>query len=455
MSFYVNPLERAEIYSVSELNLTTKAILEEAFPGLWVKGEISNFSCPQSGHWYFTLKDPKSQIRCAMFRGHNWKVNFQPASGNEVTLLAKVSLYTERGDYQLIAEQMLPSGEGQLRVAYDALKQKLAAEGLFASTHKQALPLYPNHIGLITSATGAAIRDILSVLQRRYPKANVWLYPCLVQGNNAAADIIQALELAHRHGLCEVLILARGGGSLEDLWPFNEESVARAIFKSQLPIISGVGHETDFSIADFVADQRAPTPSVAAETVVPDYRNVLKILYSWEQALHKTLQRQCQDWAQTLDYYEKRLIHPGTRLRNLTEQLTLAQHRLNIAFGHRFEALQRQFNSVTVTFEHQSPLKRLAHAISQVTQLENRLHKAQRLLLTQKSSAWLKASEALELISPMATLTRGYSITYGPDQKIIRTVNSLNIGDWIQTYLQDGVLHSQIQNINQPHFKGK
>src|SRR5690606_31569338 len=248
---------------VSQLNRRAKQLLETHLPLLWVEGELSNVSQPSSGHWYFTLKDDQAQVRCAMFRNRNMLVRFKPQQGQQVLLRARVSLYEGRGDYQLIAEHMEEAGAGALQRAYEELKQKLAAEGLFSDDLKQPLPSLPRHIGVITSPTGAAIRDILHVLARRFPAIPVTVLPVAVQGKEAAPQIVKAIQLANRADLFDVLILARGGGSLEDLWPFNEEVVARAIHASKLPIVSAVGHEVDFTIADFVADLRAPTPSVA------------------------------------------------------------------------------------------------------------------------------------------------------------------------------------------------
>ncbi|MBR9882635.1 MAG: exodeoxyribonuclease VII large subunit, partial [Oceanospirillales bacterium] len=256
--------------SVSALNRQVKSLLEHSFLSIQVIGEISNFARPSSGHWYFTLKDAKAQVRCAMFRNSNQRTGFVPREGDEVLVTARVSLYEGRGDYQLICERMEKSGLGQLQQAFDALKAKLDKEGLFDVARKRRLPPHPKHLGVVTSPSGAAIHDILTVLKRRFPGLPVTLYPTAVQGAEAAAQIVSAIELANRHNQCDVLIVGRGGGSLEDLWPFNEESVARAIVASAIPIVSAVGHEVDVSISDLCADQRAATPSAAAELLSPD-----------------------------------------------------------------------------------------------------------------------------------------------------------------------------------------
>ncbi|MGB7397419.1 MAG: exodeoxyribonuclease VII large subunit, partial [Candidatus Macondimonas sp.] len=291
------------VYSVSRLNREARILLEGGLPLLWVMGEISNFSQPSSGHWYFTLKDAQAQVRCAMFRNRNQGLGLRPQNGMQVQVRVRVSLYEPRGEFQLIAEQMQPAGEGALRLAFEALKARLAAEGLFDASLKRPLPAYPHTIGVITSPTGAALRDILHVLNRRYPLARVVFYPVPVQGVDAAPQIVQALRLAGERAECDVLILARGGGSLEDLWAFNEEIVARAVRACPLPVVSGVGHEIDFTIADFVADLRAPTPSAAAESVVPDGSDLLRRFDQYQQRL-STLARH-------------RVERAGTRLNQL------------------------------------------------------------------------------------------------------------------------------------------
>jgi exodeoxyribonuclease VII large subunit len=263
-------LPERDIYSVSRLVRETRAVLEGSFPLLWISGEISNLAQPASGHIYFSLKDEIAQVRCAMFRMRRQQLRFQPANGQQVLVRARVSLYEARGELQLIVEHMEPAGEGALRLAFEQLKQKLGAEGLFDSDKKKPLPELPRQLGIITSPSGAAIRDLLSVLRRRFPALPVVLYPVQVQGTEAPRQIVRMLQLANRREECDVLILSRGGGSLEDLQPFNEEAVARAIHASRIPVVSGVGHEIDFTIADFVADHRAPTPSAAAELVAPD-----------------------------------------------------------------------------------------------------------------------------------------------------------------------------------------
>lgn len=389
--------------SVSELNTQARQLLESTFGLIWVKGEVSNLSCPRSGHWYFSLKDAHAQIRCAMFKGANFKVAFNPADGQEVLVLAKVSVYPDRGDYQLIIERMEASGEGELRQAFDRLKNKLLQEGLFDPKHKKALPTYPRRIGIITSPTGAAIQDIISVLSRRYPSAALSIYPCQVQGQVAALDIVQAIQLANTHAYCEVLILARGGGSLEDLWPFNEEIVARAIYASAIPIVSGIGHEVDFTIADFVADYRAPTPSAAAETISPDQGALIKQFDDWHNRLTRAILQVIQFCSQKVDYLDRRLISPQQSLQNKSSTLALLQQRLQWAIQSQLQ-------------KHDHRFKQLAYALGAV--------------------------------NPFATLGRGYSITRDiKSNTLINSIKNIQIGDELATRLQDGWLTSQVTKI--------
>ena len=315
--------QERSVYSVSELNSAVASLLEREFAWIWVEGEISNLATPASGHIYFTLKDAGAQVRCAMFRGRNRDLKFRPDNGVQVVIRCKVSLYAVRGDYQLIVDRMDQAGAGELQRKYEELKQKLAAEGLFDEDRKQALPEIPACIGVITSRTGAAIRDVLSVIARRFPSVPVKLFPVPVQGEESAPAICRAFELAQQHAVCDVLLLVRGGGSLEDLWSFNEEAVARAIFDCSIPIVSGVGHEVDITIADFVADHRAATPTAAAESVTPDQ----------------------QAWMQTLDWYHTRLEQlTHARLTQLTERLSWLRTRLSQQ--HPLSVLQRMRHRV-------------------------------------------------------------------------------------------------------------
>ncbi len=378
--------------SVSELNLCARQLLEETFQIAQVIGEVSNFIRASSGHWYFSLKDSNAQIRCAFFKNSQSKSHFIPENGQQVLVQARVSLYEPRGDYQLIVQNLQLCGQGSLQLAFEALKKKLFAEGLFTEEHKKQLPSLPNTIGVITSATGAAIADILHVLKRRFPSIPVIIYPTMVQGDLAAKQIVHALALANQRQECDVLILARGGGSLEDLWPFNEEIVARAIFESQLPIITGIGHEVDFTIADFVADYRAPTPSAAAETVSLDQRQVKKQFREVSLYLKRLIQEILQQKKTTLQHLHQRLRHPGDFI------------------------LQQ---------------------IQRLDQLEAALHLAKDHVFLHKKSQLAELVHTLQVLSPLNTLERGYAIVTHHN-KIIREANTLKPGDEIRAQLAFG-----------------
>lgn len=435
------------VHSVSELNLAVRAILDEAFEPLWIRGEISNFACPGSKHWYFTLKDPQAQVRCAMFRGRNMSVGFMPENGMEVVILAKAGLYPERGEFQLVAEKMQLSGEGQLQKAFERMKLKLEQEGLFSPAHKKPLPKYPRKLGVVTSPTGAAIRDILSVLERRFPLLEVVIYPALVQGQQAAADIVKAIQLANKHHSVDVLMVARGGGSLEDLWPFNEESVARAIFASALPVISGVGHETDITIADFVADVRAPTPSAAAETISPDAQALQHELMGYELLLTKLFLRLLQDLSQKIDRLEKALGHPLTQLKHTEKELNALVGRLNFAQHQYFKHLLYKINTALQTIKPSMLALKIQKHEQSILMLSQRHKQAMQLVYQRAKTTFQECARSLHLVSPLATLERGYSITMH-HKKVLTNTEPCSIGDTLKTRLSQGTVHSQITSIN-------
>ena len=347
------------IYSVSQLTREVRTLLELSFATTWVEGEISNLRDPGSGHLYFSLKDASAQVRCAMFRLRAGTLGFRPKDGMHVLLRGKISLYEERGDFQLIVDFMEETGDGALRRAFELLKQRLALEGLFAIERKKPLPKLPQCIGVVTSPTGAAIRDILSVLRRRFAAIPVVIYPTLVQGNEAAGKIAQALALANRDGRCDVLLLARGGGSLEDLWPFNEEIVARAVFESVIPVVSGIGHEIDFTIADLVADQRAATPSAAAELVSPD-------MSDWATMLHRIYLRLTQAIRMVLRHTDlvvqglgKRLPHPVRRLQDQAQHVDGLEQRLCLAYQHMLRHKLAALAQLSARLQRHSPAQQV------------------------------------------------------------------------------------------------
>lgn len=439
-----------KIYSVSELNRATATVLGEHFLSILVEGEISNLSIPASGHCYFTLKDANAQVRCAMFRGHQRKNSFRPENGKQVVVRAQVSLYEPRGDYQLIVEYVEEAGEGALRRAFDALKIKLSDEGLFSSEHKKKPPALPKTIGVITSPTGAAIRDILTVLKRRFAAVPVVIYPVAVQGENAKFEIVKAVATANMLNQCDVLILARGGGSLEDLWAFNEEIVARAIFASRIPVISGVGHETDVTIADFVADLRAPTPSAAAEHATPDQQQWLTKLKEFEKRLLQPVQRQFRQQQQKIDWLSGRLQqqHPRQKLTRNSQRLAEFENRLNRMFLQKFSHGQRLTQNLTDRFWRCSPLTFIRANQQRQTDLNGRLIAATNLRLKYLNRQLLKSSQTLHAVSPLATLNRGYAlVTEQVSGTVVRSVDALKVGDKVLTRVAKGRFVSRVDEI--------
>jgi exodeoxyribonuclease VII large subunit len=436
-----------DILSVSQLNRKAKQLLETHLPLLWVEGELSNVSQPSSGHWYFTLKDDQAQVRCAMFRNRNLLVRLKPLQGQHVLLRARVSLYEGRGDYQLIAEHMEEAGTGALQRAFDELKIKLASEGLFDEALKKSLPSLPKHIAVITSSTGAAVRDILSVLARRFPAIPVSVLPVPVQGKEAAPQIVKAIELANRAGIFDVIVVARGGGSLEDLWPFNEEIVARAIHHSVLPIVSAVGHETDFTIADLVADLRAPTPSAAAELITPDGEAWLENFIGLEILLEDAMERRLTNARQKLEWLRARLRHPGERLQQQAQRLDGLEIRLQRAFKHELRDLQRRLQSLVLRQKLLQPSQRLQQLNRQVTQHLKQLRDCTQQQLQMRKQRLSETVRVLQTVSPLKTLERGYSITTRESGAVIHTSAEVNVGDSLQTRLAHGELLCRVEKI--------
>lgn len=432
-------LERS-IYSVSQLNQEVRFLLEENFPSLWVEGEISNLRDPGSGHLYFTLKDSRAQIRCAMFRSRAGKLGFRPKDGMQVLARACISLYEERGDFQLIVEQLEEAGDGALRRSFEVLKKRLAAEGLFAIEKKQSIPQLPRCVGVVTSPTGAAVRDILAVLKRRFPATTVIIYPTQVQGAEAAKQIVKAIALANEHEQCDVLILARGGGSLEDLWPFNEEIVARAIYASQIPTVSAIGHEIDFTIADFVADQRAATPSAAAELVTPDISEWLTTIERLRLRLLQGVRTLHKHIHLVLQALEKRLPHPKRRLQDHAQRLDGLQQRLWLAQQHFLRHKQAALVHRHMQLQQHNPMQTIRTAITRCQNLEQRFKISYQHMLSQNQQKLRQLMRALDGVSPLSTLNRGYAIVMKED-KILRDIEEVVVGEKINARLAQGVLH--------------
>src|SRR5690606_17065317 len=375
--FYQSPPATRDVISVTSLNRLARSLLEGHFPNVLVEGEISNLSMPSSGHWYFTLKDEGSQIRCAMFRNRNMMTRFRPRDGMQILLRGKLSIYEGRGDYQLIGESMEEAGDGALRRRFEMLKEKLAAEGLFATERKRPMPEHVRHVGVITSATGAVIRDIISVLRRRFPAIVITLFPVPVQGAEAPAAIVRAINTANRRrdlGL-DVLIIGRGGGSLEDLQAFNEESVARAASASELPTISAVGHETDVTIMDFVADLRAPTPSAAAELISPDQAEMMQVLAGYELIFAKLVKDRLHHHARQLAWLVRQLKHPGRRLQEHAQSLDILEGRLQRATRHRINHAAHRLEALQQRLLAQSPRHVIRHHALRQEALTHRLRR--------------------------------------------------------------------------------
>ncbi len=437
------------IYSVSQLNRETSRLLGEHFVSIRVEGEMSNLSIPASGHCYFTLKDANAQVRCAMFRSQQRR-SFVPENGKQIIVKAQVSLYEPRGDYQLIVESIEAAGEGALRRAFDELTQKLAAEGLFSLEHKKTLPTLPKTIGVITSPSGAAIQDILIVLRRRFAAVPVIIYPVAVQGENAKYEVAKAIATANTLKQCDVLIVARGGGSLEDLWTFNEEMVARTIFASRIPVISGIGHETDVTIADFVADLRAATPSAAAEHATPDQQQWLNKFNDLELRLQQHLLRLQRQQQQKLDWLTGRLQqqHPNQKLNHNRQRLDNLEIRLNKAIQLRLGHQQRIVETHTARIWQSSPLAAIRRYQQQQTYLYERLNTATGNRLKQLNLRLLNACQTLHAVSPLATLGRGYAMITDPvSGKIINSTKQLQAGDKLTTRLAEGQFSSRVEAI--------
>ena len=434
------------IYSVSQLNQSVRLMLENQLGAVWLTGEISNFSQPVSGHWYLSLKDENAQVRCAMFRMKNLRVSFRPTNGMQVLVRANVSLYEPRGDYQLIIESMHLAGEGLLMQQFEALKLKLAAEGLFAQHLKKNLPHFSKAVGIITSKTGAALQDILHILQRRDPSLKIIIYPTAVQGKDAATDIAQMIELANQRQEVDVLIVGRGGGSLEDLWCFNEEMVARAIFHSHLPVISAVGHETDVTIADFVADVRAPTPSAAAELVRRNQTELLQQLQYRRQRLEIALDRLFAEKQQKLKHLSLRLHnqHPQAQLRIQQQLITQLSHRLQQTLRHHWQKTAENLTVLSMRL-YKNPLPlRLQQYEQQLAQLKVRLNSHMNLTLSLQQKQLAHLCGKLDSLSPLKVLARGYSITQNQQNFTIRSIKEVNVGEQIKTRLPDGDIISQV-----------
>ncbi|HED17822.1 MAG TPA: exodeoxyribonuclease VII large subunit [Gammaproteobacteria bacterium] len=439
-----------DIYSVSRLNQEVRDLLDSSFPLLWIEGEISNLARPASGHLYFTLKDANAQVRCALFRNRARLLACRPENGLQVLLRARVSLYEGRGDYQIIAEHLEPAGDGALRRAYEELKNRLQKEGLFDPDRKQELPSLPKQIGIITSPSGAAVHDALSVLHRRFAGIPVIIYPVAVQGADAARQIAAMIKQADLRDECDVLLLTRGGGSLEDLMAFNDERVARAISNCTRPLVAAVGHEVDFTIADFVADVRAPTPSAAAELLSPDSQDWLQQTRQLQRRLTQTMQQHTDDLRQSLSWLSNRLTqqHPQSHLQQQMQLADGLESRLRLAIRQQLDRASSRLVITQSRLQSVHPDSRINSCQQQLGYLQSRLKQVIHNRINVPRQTLSGLSRALNSVSPLATLERGYSITRTlPDGDILTSVASLSTGDTVNTRLSDGEINCVIEKI--------
>ena len=427
------------VWTISALNFEVKTMLSQGIGSLWIEGEVSNFACPASGHWYFTLKDERAQCRAAMFKGRNNRVGFLPKNGQHVLIKAQVTLYEARGEYQLVVDHLEDAGVGELMRQYEALKSKLDQEGLFSSLLKKPIPPQPKKIGIVTSPTGAAIRDVLSVLGRRAPHIPVLLFPTTVQGEAAARQILAAMRNAKNHSDCDVILLVRGGGSLEDMWCFNDEALAREIAHFPIPVVTGIGHEIDFTIADFVADKRAPTPSAAAETVSPDHYELMQTVDEHLRRIAVQAKQQLSRASQQLAVLSKRLVllHPQ-------RQFQVLKTRLNYSYGALLERQRNRITNETHRLQlHRSFILQLSPSLSINRYREilfvlnsNNVKAMKQAVLSAKHKLALQA-QALDTLSPLKTLSRGFA-KVSKNQRIVSSVSQLSSGDEIDITLSDG-----------------
>ncbi|MFT6086026.1 MAG: exodeoxyribonuclease VII large subunit [Glaciecola sp.] len=447
---FSTPPKQPSIISVTRLNRLARQVLESEIGQVWVSGELSNFVAATSGHWYFTLKDSKAQIKTAMFKGANRGVKFSPKAGDKVVIRGSLSLYEARGDYQLIGEHMEPEGLGQLKQAYEALKAKLSAEGLFAMAAKQPLPTNVKRLGVVTSSTGAAIHDILNVLKRRNPSIEVIIYPSLVQGATAAKSIAEQIYIANKRDEVDLLIVGRGGGSLEDLWAFNEEIVAYAISESKLPIVSAVGHEIDVTIADYVADMRAPTPSAAAELVSTDKSQLQIHIQQQQHRLSQVFQQHLKRIEYKLQLIESRLsnVHPTVQIRQANQHADNLTMRLSQAINTKLNDVKGRSSNLTLRLQHASPNNAIKEKKQQLQKVSDKLHSIQQRQLSDKRYQLQRIADILHSVSPLSTLSRGYSIAFKND-KVVRSVAQLEKGDVIETRISDGSVIAKVMEITQ------
>lgn len=436
-----------DLWSVSRLNRELSAVLQGSFPLLWVQGEVSNLARPASGHLYFSLKDEAAQMRCVMFRAKRLLAAILPANGQQLLVRGRLAFYEPRGDCQLIVEQAEPAGEGALRMALEALKRRLAAEGLFDEARKRPLPAFPRQIGLITSASGAALRDLLTVLGRRWPLTPLLIYPAQVQGEGAAASLIAAFAQANARGDCDLLILARGGGSLEDLMAFNDEHLVRAIRASAIPVITGIGHEVDFTLADLAADRRAATPSAAAECATPAQQAIGERLLGFERRLITKTQTQMQQLRRRLTNSERhlRLLHPRNRLQQQAQRLDQLEQRLRATVSRRLEHRRLGLTRLQQRLALGIPARAIARDRDHIDRLAQRLRTAGQRRIEHLRQRLMAASAVLNERSPLAMLSRGYALVSGEDGQRLTRRRQIHPGDRLHIRLSDGAIRARAE----------
>ncbi|MBC6414612.1 MAG: exodeoxyribonuclease VII large subunit [Chromatiales bacterium] len=441
-------IEQKYIYTVTNLNHEIREILRQSFTSIWVEGEISNLMRAASGHLYFTIKDHNSQIRCAMFRRDNRQLKFELENGMLVQLQAYPELYEQRGELQLIVKCVEHAGDGKLQLEFERLKAKLHKEGLFDAALKKEIPRYPLTVGVITSEKGAALRDVISVLAKRFPLIELIVYPTLVQGAQAAVDIRRALETAEQHCEVEVLLLVRGGGSIEDLWAFNDEALARAIVACRLPIVSGIGHEIDFTIADFVCDNRAPTPSAAAEYISPDKDELMQELNTIAKALRTEITRTLKQKSEYITLLETKLAksHPKHQLQNRAQQLDEIHHRLTAAIKNYLYSHQQQLQNYHNLLLSNTPLKHIAQCSDKLQLHSKALHNASQSALEQSKHNLELIASKLRTLSPMTTLERGYAVVSDQSNRLLRSVKQVKAKQTINIRVADGKFLARVSN---------
>ena len=436
-----------EIISVSEINKRAKSILEENFPFVWIQGEVSNFFSAASGHWYFSLKDESSEIRCAMFTNKNHHITFEPKDGDHLVLNGTLSIFEGRGQYQIIVEHIELAGEGALLKAFEERKKKLQLEGLFDDSIKRQLPAYPKNIAVVTSPDGAVIQDIINVLDRRSPFLDLTVVPTLVQGEKAAPLICDALNKVGKLKNIDVVILARGGGSIEDLWAFNNEEVARAIVNCPTPIISAIGHETDFTISDFVSDLRAPTPSIAAEIISQPYSELIETLEGYQNYISRSVISQIDLQRTQITNLIKRIRHPGDKLREISQKLDYIETTLIQNINQEISFKKNGLNLKDLSLQQNSPQNKVKEAKVYLQNASKDLLKALKLEIERKNTVLAEIVATLQAVSPLSVLSRGYSIiSTEPDGKILSSSNQVEIGQSISAILSKGSIKAEIKS---------